>query len=57
MQNLLEAGMMLRVCLFHCSVSKQEAALTLENECRQRAEASQVNRKIAAKYLRETTKR
>lgn len=49
--------MMLRLCLFHCSDRKQEAALTLEDECRKRAEASQANRKIAAKYLKETMKR
>lgn len=49
--------MTLRLCLFHCSNSKQEAALALEDECRKRAETSQANRKIAVKYLKETTKR
>lgn len=49
--------MMLRLCLFKCSDSKKEAALTLKDECRKRAETSQTNRNIAVKYLKETMKR
>lgn len=48
---------MLRPCLLYYSDSKREAALTYEDECRKRSEASQANRKTAAKYLKETIKR